>query len=114
MTSSTTLLLEALARRPALVGALSLSACCYVAAGRAITRPAPFGPRWLAALVAPQPRVAAPPRHVRRRGRGRRAGAAAAAAAAALPAGAVQRRAAAVVSLQHAALPARRREHLRL
>mmetsp|Transcript_36859 Transcript_36859/g.118944 ORF Transcript_36859/g.118944 Transcript_36859/m.118944 type:complete len:86 (+) Transcript_36859:287-544(+) len=45
MTSSTTLLLEALARRPALVGALSLYACCYVAAGRAITRPAAFGPR---------------------------------------------------------------------
>jgi len=52
MTSSTILLLEALARRPALVGALSLYTCFYVAAGRAITRPAPFGPRWLAALVA--------------------------------------------------------------
>ena len=38
MTSSTILLLEALARRPALVGALSLYACFYVAAGRAITR----------------------------------------------------------------------------
>jgi len=45
-------LLGALASRPALVGALTMYACCYWASGRAISRPAPFGPRWLAVLVA--------------------------------------------------------------
>ena len=60
MTSSTILLLEALARRPALVGALSLYACFYVAAGRAITRPAPFGPRCAARPRAPSLRPPPP------------------------------------------------------
>jgi len=43
---------DALASRPALASFLTLYACCYWASGRAISRPAPYGPRWLAAWLA--------------------------------------------------------------